>query len=197
MPELQPQGPKKGSVLQCRRSATGARERCNDEKQRIGAKQIYVGERAAEISDNVAFSASLTATPPNPKNPPSVPASAAFCATPCSHVRKAAASLGAFAPRSLKQIAIRTKQYSSGRQCLRHKSCLKFSPSRGPPVTRGEILGNSFYQGVRLRVLARFDKCPASSHALLYQSPDATGVGGGNGHAGDHRTTKKFAHSSM
>jgi len=37
--------------------------------------------RAAEISTSVAFSASLTATPPKPRNPPSLPASAAFWAT--------------------------------------------------------------------------------------------------------------------
>ena len=43
---------------------------------------VLLGSRASEISANVAFSASLTATPPNPRNPPSVPASAAFCATP-------------------------------------------------------------------------------------------------------------------
>ena len=37
--------------------------------------------RAAAISVNVDFSASLTATPPKPRKPPSVPASAAFAAT--------------------------------------------------------------------------------------------------------------------
>jgi Virulence factor BrkB len=37
--------------------------------------------RPPEISDSVAVSASLTATPPKPRKPPSVPASAAFWAT--------------------------------------------------------------------------------------------------------------------
>src|SRR6185503_11981180 len=52
-------------------------------------------ESAAEISANVAFSASLTVTPPNPKNPPSFPASAAFCATAWSQDLNATASSGA------------------------------------------------------------------------------------------------------
>ena len=53
--------------------------RCWKEAQ--GSTHARRHPRAAEISANVAFSDSLTATPPKPKKPPSVPASAAFRAT--------------------------------------------------------------------------------------------------------------------
>src|SRR5215204_2867814 len=56
--------------------------------------------KAPEISASVAFSASLTATPPKPRNPPSLPASAAFWATSRSHALKGPASCGVFWSRS-------------------------------------------------------------------------------------------------
>jgi EAL domain-containing protein (putative c-di-GMP-specific phosphodiesterase class I) len=53
------------------------------------------GPSAAVISTSVARSVSLTATPPKPRKPPSFPASAARCATVCSHFLNPAASWGA------------------------------------------------------------------------------------------------------
>src|SRR6476619_1081194 len=53
--------------------------------------------RAFEISARVAFSASLTCTPPMPRNPPSDDASATFLLIVCSHALNPAASCGALA----------------------------------------------------------------------------------------------------
>src|SRR5262249_16280404 len=55
--------------------------------------------RAFDISARVAFSASLTCTPPIPRNPPSEEASATFLLIVCSHALNPAASCGALALR--------------------------------------------------------------------------------------------------
>jgi len=69
--------------LKTLRSNTMKRDCIRDSNR--GMKTRHAALSAVEISVNVAFSASLTGTPPTPRNPPSFDASATCWLICCSH----------------------------------------------------------------------------------------------------------------
>jgi hypothetical protein len=80
------------------RDASGVTSFTPNESSKEGGHEWSVS--ALDISANVAFSASLTATPPIPRNPPSVDASATLWLIWRNQLLKAVASPGAFASRT-------------------------------------------------------------------------------------------------
>src|SRR5262245_31048195 len=77
----------------------GTRGAQQDRRAPRGTQTQALVPRAFDISARVAFSASLTCTPPMPRNPPSEDASATFLLIVCSHALNPAASCGALALR--------------------------------------------------------------------------------------------------
>ena len=65
-------------------------------ERNMARPEAGVQPRAAAIRSSVAFSAALTFSPPKPRKPPSVPASATLAAIAFSQSRKPGAAAGAF-----------------------------------------------------------------------------------------------------
>src|SRR5262249_15394597 len=134
--------------------------------------------RALEISVSVAFSLSLTATPPMPRNPPSLAASATCWLIWHSQPLKAAASPGALAsttgprlPHRLDGLRFDVGGLAAGELFLQAVAC-------GASALRGVELGDDgLDERVRIGVHLGLRQHGTACEALLEHAPEPARLG--------------------
>src|SRR5262245_4419433 len=142
---------------------------------------------ALEISLSVAFSASLTRTPPMPRNPPSLEASATCWLIWRSQPLKAAASPGALASTTApacRSVSMHLALISLG---LLPASFLLEAVARGAPSFGSlEVGDDCFDQRIRPGVQFGRHQRVALREALFQKAPQAAGLGSRDGDPSHH-----------